>query len=1714
MSTLLRNRYQFVRPLGTGASASVFEVLDLLAGNGGVRMALKALPAKGGEDGLLACLREEFRVLAVLRDPVLCRVYDFGRIPPGSSLFTDGGYFLTRDLVEGVDLKQATFDLGYEPKLPTVCRLLADAARGLDVLHRAGLRHGDFKPANCIVEASGSVKLIDFGLVTVEHARIAAGTLAYLAPEILAARPVDRRSDLYALGITLFELATGGFPWGSARGGDIVAWHQASSRHGLAERIPSVRESLARAFLRLVAIDPDERFPTAAEAAAALECCADELAATKRPPPRRRSAVLVLPGARPQVGILERMCERRLAGHDGPPLVEIVGDIGTGKSTTLLELTFRAELAGAEVVRADSSAQGTALGAMGAALAQISALCGRALPDADSTPTQLGHFAAITQFLEEVTREFPLVIVADDVDHASATSRALLRYLAHALPKDARLFMACARRPSPHDAPVATDSGLLPMGEIPRVVLGPLDLTEVQALVESALGLRDDRLAEKLLEHTGGNPLYLVETLKKLCERELPHGTLETIGLPSRLEEIVEQELLECSEDEARLLSVLAVLGGPGSEKILRHLGGGHPGGLMKSACSLMERGLVVHDPSLALHVARRATARVVYDRLSPHARRELHAECARALEAEGASDEVLARHDVLSQDRERGTTRAMAVADRLAEAQDHSAALELFEAILPLCDEALAIDCRLKIGEQARLLGDATRASASLAPLFEAPEIASEKLTQARLTLGRARSEAGDFDGACDLLSAVAESRPVSEATSTAVRELTHVLIKRGQAARALHVADRAVADLGNTPPPPDLACARALARGTLEDDPTAVLELEEAATGARSQGNVQLSATLWNHAANLSWRRGAYARAQEQYRTALHAAEEARDVVRIGTLRMNLAALLFYSGDHGKCLEHLVAAVSLLDAAGALAPGTWARRNLAHVLLEIGAWEQARVELRAVLIAAGRLRLPLYEASAVALLGVLSARSGDLAAAARDLSAARDLFVKIGDRLNAAETWLDLAELHLEKRRRGGHWDDSEPSACDHALSQAEALQQDPDPGSRGRRLALRAELLARMGNTSSALEQLSELEGALSAVRLEGARHASWSLHATASTVHALLGSTHAAEEHRTQACSILESMASGLPSQHQASFWQDPRRRSLRSSVRSPRGLRTLASASAPPDAERLYRLLEIYRRMSSERDMARLLELTMDTAVELTGAERGFLLLAPHGEEGAVHAHRLDVVVARNLPMEELSSTRAASGSSLSYSRSIAEKVFKTGEPVVSQSAWQDPQLAEIGSVHALKLEAILCIPVHVVGRPAGVLYMESRFQPGRFTQSDLRLLLAFGDQVAILLCNARLLEENARRAEELARASREIQGLLAERTQLLEERTEELAITRSNLEQARRRLQVTTGQFGIVGRSPAMESVFQLIERTAKIDAPVLILGDSGTGKELVARAIHQHGPRAKEPMVSVNCGALPESLLESELFGHVRGAFTGADRNRRGLFQVANRGTLFLDEVGDTPPRMQVAILRAVQEKTIRPVGSTEDVRACARLICATNRPLDELMAAGKFRADLFYRLNVVPIYLPALKERADDMVLLVDHFLALIAARTSTSKKGITRRAMRRLREYPWPGNVRQLEHALMNACVMADAEVLDVGDFSLLFDDERGVPRGAQAAGLPVSAKMERLEREKQQIVEALEKHGWNKSRACQALGIPRRTFYRRLAEHDIE
>lgn len=506
-------------------------------------------------------------------------------------------------------------------------------------------------------------------------------------------------------------------------------------------------------------------------------------------------------------------------------------------------------------------------------------------------------------------------------------------------------------------------------------------------------------------------------------------------------------------------------------------------------------------------------------------------------------------------------------------------------------------------------------------------------------------------------------------------------------------------------------------------------------------------------------------------------------------------------------------------------------------------------------------------------------------------------------------------------------------------------------------------------------------------------------------------------------------------------------------------------------------EQLAEIEALVRSLGTRERLKPLLERVLDALLLWTGVERGLLLLrAPGPSANGDEGDRLVVRAARNLAREDLH------GVQLELSRSLARRALERGAPVVAvDAAGELPDVHQ--SVHALKLRSVLAVPLTARGEVQGVVYLDDRMRRGAFGPSELAWVKLVATLAAVAIADARDQLRLRRAARRAARAE-------ARMAQSLARREAELELAARELERIR---EVRGDYSAIVGRSESMLELLRTVDRVAASEVPVLVQGESGSGKELIARALHDNGPRRGKPFVAENCAAIPEALLESTLFGHVRGAFTGAARQRAGLFEVAHGGTLFLDEIAEMPLAMQTKLLRVVQEGEIRPVGSERSRKVDVRIITATHRDLRERVEQGNFREDLFYRLNVIVLRVPPLRERAGDIPLLVQRFTELHG---QGRKLRFDAEVLEALVRYDWPGNVRQLENEVRRLLVLTEGAVL----FEHLSPEIQAAARLPRALDtLHVKTRVEALERELVQT--ALRRTQGNQTRAAELLGLSR-------------
>ena len=523
-----------------------------------------------------------------------------------------------------------------------------------------------------------------------------------------------------------------------------------------------------------------------------------------------------------------------------------------------------------------------------------------------------------------------------------------------------------------------------------------------------------------------------------------------------------------------------------------------------------------------------------------------------------------------------------------------------------------------------------------------------------------------------------------------------------------------------------------------------------------------------------------------------------------------------------------------------------------------------------------------------------------------------------------------------------------------------------------------------------------------------------------------------------------------------------------------------------------ERDNLRKLLLVSLAINRELDLQKLLDAILDSAIEVTGAERGLIVLDKDGS--------MNIAVARNFKKEEI----AQAESEISFS--VLREVRKKGLPVITDNASRDSRFDGSISVHGLSLRSIICLPLNMRDKVIGVLYLDNRFEMGAFSQANLRLVEAFSNHVALALQNARLYEESKHSREELKKTNFNLSKTVDDQSRVL-----------SLLERGGLEVPLKYDYKYFIGGSRAMREVFSLLDKITDSAIPVLIQAESGTGKELCARAIHFNGPRKNRPFVTENCAALPETLLESELFGHTRGAFTGADRDRKGLFELTDGGTLLLDEVADMSPAMQAKLLRAIETGEIRLVGARNTIKVDVRIIATSNRHLKKMVEDGEFREDLFYRLNGITVSLPPLRDRREDIPVLVNHFLAKAAQESGGKKRHIDRKCIALMTEYDWPGNVRELENEVKRMVALSSDTITHVLMSERILTGKAPstpVPADIGEAGLKAATQdvVEAFERDV--IMRVLEETNWKKSEAARRLKISRPTLDAKIEAYQIK
>ncbi len=1644
------SRYALLRPLGSGGMGEVFLVRDLAAGR---MCALKRL--KPAARARRTALRREFETLTRLRHPAIVAVFDFGLAP-------DGTPFYTMEYVRG-----RSPDLLLRPgDWHGLLGVGAEIAHGLEVLHAQGVIHGDLKPSNVIAVPDdhhdgsiASIRLVDFGLAAALGDAAAAhrGTSGFAAPEVVHGDPPSVASDLYALGATLFTLACGRPPFRGESAEAILRRQLSGSPDRVLLEERGAPAALNELVLQLLASDPRERPRAARDVRRELESI--DPSTRRSLDERLGSASLV--GRERELSAVERHLARKLRRSH---MVVVVGPDGIGKSAFLAEVAARAALAGHPVIRLS-----------GPTLAPVADIL-QGLAD----PPQEGSDAALECLLdrrvESMTAGEPghhPVYLVDDAHSLDALSRKLVRrVLLH--PDAGPTVWVLARDaavPSPDDERTLGDAGLVEI-----LTLGPLEMEGMTQLVAAHLRELAPRRLNEFLWRTGrGNPGLTIDALQTAARsgalRESDAGlvvdgeALDKITV-AQTPEAARRARVEVLPPEARrVLHVLAVMQAGTAAQLSRI-----DGAIDEAALSqVRELGLVREGPGGRFELA----SSIDLEGFDPKETQQLHRD---ALSLEGLLPGERFRHLRGAGDVRGALEEAEAALETVADSVLLGEAAKLAESV----DPTLAARWHERTAREHFKHSEYKRAIPHLERSLRLDPAREPSLERLHL-LSSACLRLGDADRTGEVVAEALRRDPPLALRSRFLTNESSRLHTLGYLDRAVEAARHALEAAHQAADPE----AEGMAAQSLVYYHLARGQVPEAAgmadLAAKACGN---GGTAFRRA-RAEAARAAVAQAQQQPELALERYQSALELARgqgiRGVAEEVLISRSIVLGELGRWSEFREANAEALrlaledhrprNAAVAMA-------NLAHADALMGQPRRARREARSAIRLARR-HLPLLEASGWRAFAHAERASGRLEAAERagrralELATERASADEIGwcrleyGRVCAARNrwtealpvWLSGIEdlppgsavlaCHLTASAGEAALQMGKAQEAAAALQRVEQLtgRSPVSPHARAFALRLRAQLAISEGVLEEGMRIGAE---ALAAFRLvpAPADYASTALalaHLVLERPDAHMAPLREWLEEAAAACERLGNYRG--------------RERALQSLVQwyRRRGERPVGGRSDRALFEAVSELL------TSLSDLKELAERAMGLVVEQLSAERGvFLVIDPESGELTPVAERgaLD---------------SAARDQAVGFSRRVVTRVAESGGSLLISDAPLDPR-ARSDSVVRLGLRSILCTPLSAGGRVVGAVYLDDSRRPRAFDESDQDLLEGIGHLLAVAVDRSLGQLEIERTNELLIGENRSLRREVATRF-----RTQEL-----------------------VGTSLALQRILPLIERASATNTTVLLVGESGTGKELIARIIHSNSKRRLRPFVGVNCGAITDTLVESELFGILPNVATGV-RGRDGLFRQADGGTLFLDELGDMPLRQQVALFAAISNREISPVGGGRPIPIDVRIIAATNRDLRQMVEERTFREELYYRLHVFPIEVPPLRDRKADIPALAKHFVTQLAALQEREVPEMSNEFMAALMRSRWPGNVREFQNYIERLMAVTPGRVLSPRPLPRDLEE-----RPARRTG-SLADQVEVLERKL--VREALERCGGNQTRAARELGIAEPGVRRRMRKFGL-
>ena len=1648
------SRYRLLEPIGVGASGTVYKAAQLPSG----RICALKLTGEGARHNKVAWrLAREFSVLSQLAHPNLVKVLDFGSDRAK-------GHYLVMEYVQGAPIGRFLARLRIEPFVAVLCQIL-DA---LSYLHSNGIVHQDLKPSHILIasgqQAEPVVKLIDLGMAFRKPKEGAdeayGGTAGYIAPELFCGALPDQRCDLYSLGAVLYEILTKRPAFDEADFASTVRAQLGQAPPDPSWINPGIPEWLSSMVVRLLSPDPADRFQSAN---ALLAYIAERTGRTPRSSTTtiERPARLLQPaftGRKEQLEILAN--EYRSVDESAGRSVLIVGEEGIGKSRLLREFGVKLKLQGVPVIMLDAASsdrsifaeiveqlRGTLdLSRRDYPMLQRLALRKHNLSPSSSSPQgdspaeeRLALFEEIREVIAGKEKgSAPVAWLIDDLDEAPDGFGEFVSFLRQSLDSTGCL-LACTARPGPQKRELPVRPGDVDV----CLEVGPLAVDETARLVASMFGQSDcpKDIAGRLAALAGGNPLFLQELTRWLArdgslvvERGIwrfdEARAVECKG-SDMLRDVVQRRLEGLGKRHRKVLEAATVLGPRFDVQLLRKaLGAKRIQSLWPILLALAARGILVETEDGEFSFRHKLDRQIIYETIDEAQRLRLHLRAAKAIMSARKSipeaSRLIGEHFAGAghpSEAVRWLVDAAKQALQVSFSAEAKSSLTQALSIWPEEDKGSARFWRAMHGlaDCCAGLGQAAEAASYYQQVWEGQRgvfRTDEMLAMARsaglclASIGQAQAAVEWYARVQQRLGKLTGSQRAHLANSVG---MAHYSLGDYESARSKF---EEAASLSGDKASSELARALrnlsivADAQGRLDE----AIEFSKKAIAVAQRANDPREEALDHTSLGvLLARKHQTEAALEAYNKALEFFEGKRALEALACIYNNIGDALQSTGELDRALKFRRKAFATARRIDDKLAAIYAHRGLGNLHVMLGKWDEALRDFSESERIAQQLKHPREEL-------LCAIRAGELLGLMGRIDEARQKLQACIKRAKGASETSVLATALLSLARAERICGAKEV-ALGLAKQAAELLGQSGVPQDSVEVALELAPLLAQRGEIDRAQSLLDEsLKG--SEDRLAPLLEARFLI--AASQVKLMAGDIDGAKADASKGKQIAEragavfeqATAESLCAEAALQQGQADEAQKILQGT-----LRAFKQMGAKPKVKEIEQLLKRAKAMQAEEgrlradlqliykmsqifnsilDLDELLSQVMDYVLEKLCAQRGLILLKND------RTGELEVVIARNVDKQTIEDVSAISGS-------IVRRVISQGEPVVSTNAMDDPRFRSKQSIMLNKIRSLVCVPLLIRNEIVGTIYVDNRITAGLFSPEDVSFLTAFSNYVAMAIERAKMYEKLRRDSERLASENVEL----------------------------RRTVRRQFGFESILGQSEAMSEVFELMRRVVKTNATVLILGPSGTGKELVARAIHYSGPRRDKPFVKVNCATLPEGLLESELFGHEKGAYTGAIARKLGKFELAQGGTVFLDEIAEIKPSLQSKLLQVIEEKRFERVGGTKPILTDARILAATNRDLESEMRSGNFREDLYFRLSELVIRLPALKERVEDIPILARHFASEFANELGRELKGIQDDAMQLLLSYSWPGNVRELKNCLYRAIVSSNSDTLSADD-----------------------------------------------------------------------